>query len=146
MEGRIGEGKINWNELGKAVQLGVRFLDNIIDYNPYHDKRNEIAQKSTRRIGLGTLGLGEALIKMGKKYGKESLTTIEQIYKFIAIKSYKASIDLAEEKGAFSNFDYNKYVLSDFMKKMYPCLTKEYQEKLRKTGIRNVTLNTAAPK
>ena len=145
VNGTIGEGKINWEELKKAIRLGVRFLDDVADYNPYHDPRIKETQMRDRRIGLGTLGLGEALIRMGVSYGEKSVPVVEEIYKFIAIEAYKASIDLAEEKGSFPAFRYDKYVQSGFMKRLFPELPREYQKKLSKNGIRNVCLLTAAP-
>ncbi len=145
VNGKIGKGEIDWENLSRAIRLSIRFLDNIIEYNPYHDPRNENAQKNSRRIGLGTLGLGEALIRLGVPYGENSSDVVEKIYKFIAIESYKASIDLAEEKGSFPKFDYEEYIKSGFMKKLLPELPKEYQDKLKKFGIRNVCVNTAAP-
>lgn len=145
VNGTIGEGKINWEELKKAIRLGVRFLDDVADYNPYHDPRIKEIQMRDRRIGLGTLGLGEALIRMGVSYGEKSVPVVEEIYKFIAIEAYKASIDLAEEKGSFPAFRYDKYVQSGFMKRLFPELPREYQKKLSKNGIRNVCLLTAAP-
>ncbi len=145
IEGNITEGRVNWEELRRAIHLGVRFLDSIIEYNPYHDIRNEEAQKNSRRIGLGTLGLGEALIRLGLIYGKDSLKFIDELYKFIAIESYIASINLAEEKGAFPKFEYEKFIQSEFMKRILPELPEEYVKKLKETGIRNVCINTAAP-
>src|SRR5690606_22178437 len=130
----------------KAVKLGVRFLDNVINYTMYHDPQIEANQKSERRVGMGTLGLGEMLIRLGYRYGsKESLKFIDKLYKFIAVHAYEASIELAAEKGAFPKFDYEKYIQSGFMKRMLPNLSEKHQRMLKETGIRNVTLLTQAP-
>lgn len=121
-------------------------MDDVIDYTPYHTSENEAQEKKDRRIGLGTLGLGEMLIRLGVRYGsEEGQQFVDRIYKGIVVEAYKASIDLAEERGAFPAFDYDKFIQSDFMQRLLPELPDEYKDKLKKTGIRNVTILSAAP-
>lgn len=143
--GPIGKAEVDWDGIARTVRAAVRFLDDVIDYTPYHLKKNEENQKSERRIGMGTLGLGEMLIRLGKRYGRDSQWFVDELYRFIALEAYKASIDIAEEKGAFHKFEYDKFIQSGFMQRLLPELPSEYQKKLKKTGIRNVTLLTAAP-
>lgn len=134
--------RLNWDALAKATHLAVRFLDNIIDITPYFFEENERVQKSERRIGLGTMGLGELLIRMRQRYGSEtSLLLIRQIYRFIRDEAYKASIALAKEKGPFLQFDAARFLASGFMQTM----PDEIREAIRRHGIRNVTLLTQAP-
>src|SRR5690606_27272169 len=121
---------------------GVRFLDNIIDITPYFFKENEQVQKAERRIGMGTMGLAEMLIKLGVRYGSdESLEIIDKVYRTIAVEAYMASVELAEEKGPFPMFDAEKFLQSGFMQGM----PEEVREAVRKKGIRNATLLTQAP-
>ena len=136
---------MNLADLREATQLAVRFLDDVIDYNTYHNDKNKKQQMNERRIGLGTLGLGELLIRCGITYGQQSLPFIEELYRFLAIEAYCASIDLAKEKGAFPGFDYDQFVKSGFVQKILPYLPEQYKNDLKTTGIRNVTLLTAAP-
>ena len=137
---------INWEDLKRAVHIAVRLQDNIIDYTPYFLEENKKVQMSERRVGIGSMGLGTLMIKLGLRYGSdEGNKFINKLYKFIAVEAYKASIDLAEEKGAFPKFEYDKFIQSGFMQRLLPELPKEYQDKLKKTGIRNVTLLTQAP-
>ena len=118
----------------------------MIDYGQYFLKENEEQQKGERRVGLGTMGLGTLMILMKIRYGsEEGLKFIDKLYKFIAVEAYKASIDLAIEKGPFPKCDPEKMAQSGFMKRLLPELPKEYQEKFFKYGIRNVTLLTQAP-
>lgn len=134
--------EMNWDALRKAARVLVRFLDNVIDVTPYHFPENEINQKSERRVGCGTLGLGELLIKLRVKYGSdESLPLIEQIYKTICLEVYSASSVISAEKGPFPKFDAEKFLQSGFVK----TLPKETKDLIRKNGIRNVTLTTQAP-
>ena len=55
-----------------------------------------------RRTGLGITGLGDALAMLGVQYGSdESIDTVEEFYKWLALNSYDASIQMSEERGAF---------------------------------------------
>lgn len=136
---------VNWEELGKVTRWSVRFLDNVIDKTPYHFAENEANQKRERRIGLGTMGLAELMIKLRIRYGsEESLELLDKLYSFMAKEAYLASAQIASEKGAFPAFDHEKYVQSGFMKEMiaaYP----EVGAAIAKSGIRNVTILTQAP-
>src|SRR5690606_36944316 len=67
----VEHGQVLWDALYEAARLGVRFLDNIIDMTPYFFEENEKVQKSERRIGMGTMGLAEMLIKLGVRYGSD---------------------------------------------------------------------------
>ena len=134
--------EIDWNALKKATKTLSRFLDNIIDLTPYHFKENEDNQKGERRVGLGTLGLGELLIKLRLRYGSpESLELIDALYKEICLAAYENSIELAKEKGMFRSCEPKKVIQSGFIQG----LPKEIQEKIAQNGIRNVTLITQAP-
>jgi ribonucleoside-diphosphate reductase alpha chain len=134
--------EMDWSALKESASILIRFLDNVIDLTPYHFKENEENQKSERRIGAGTLGLAELLIKLRIRYGSEdSLRFLDRLYKTITEEMYLASTELAEEKGSFPKFDREKYMQSEFVKQ----LSKEVQDAIYKKGIRNVTLTTQAP-
>ncbi len=95
----------------------------------------------TRRTGLGTMGLADALIKMKIAYGSaESVPVIERIYATIRDAAYEASADIAVEKGVFPRFERDKYMQGRFIKR----LPKATQEKIKKQGIRNAVLLTQA--
>ncbi len=136
---------VAWEELAKITRWSVRFLDNVIDKTPYHFEENERNQKLERRIGLGTMGLAELMIKLGVRYGSpESLEFLDKLYGFMARESYMASTEIAAEKGSFLAFDAEKYVQSGFMKHMIAEFP-EIGEAVAKNGIRNVTVITQAP-
>lgn len=136
---------VAWDELATTTRYSVRFLDNVIDRTPYHFEENELNQKKERRVGLGTMGLAELMIKLNIRYGSpESLEFLDKLYGFIAREAYLASADIAEEKGSFQAFDAELYLQSGFMKNMaevYP----EVAEAVREKGARNVTVITQAP-
>jgi len=132
------------DEFKETVSIGTRFLDNVIDYNL--DRHALDAQKENatndRRIGLGILGLGDMLLKMGVKYDSEdALQTTDQIMKIFRDTSYETSNTLAQEKGVFPKYDWSGYSKSKFVKN----LPKKIRDNIRKTGIRNSTITTVAP-
>jgi ribonucleoside-diphosphate reductase alpha chain len=138
----VVDGEVLWDDLGRTVASSVRFLDNVIDDTPYFYDENQDQQLSERRIGLGTMGLADMLIKLKIGYGSdESIDFIDKLYKFICVEAYKASAYLAEEKGPFPRFDKEKFLESGFMKQ----LPEEVRTLVAEKGIRNVTLLTQAP-
>lgn len=136
---------VAWEELGRVVRYSTRFLDNVIDKTPYHFEENRKNQQNERRIGLGSMGLAELMIKLEIRYGSpESLEFLDKLYGFMAKEAYLASADLAEEKGSFKQFDADKFLQSGFMANM----VKEFPEvgaAVKKKGMRNVTVITQAP-
>lgn len=136
---------VAWDELATTTRYSVRFLDNVINKTPYHFDENEKNQKKERRVGLGTMGLAELMIKLNIRYGSpESLEFLDKLYGFIAREAYLASADIAQEKGSFEAFDAEQYLQSGFMQNMvevYP----EVGEAITEKGMRNVTVITQAP-
>lgn len=136
---------VDWEDLATTTRYSVRFLDNVIDKTPYHFPENEANQKKERRVGLGTMGLAELMIKLNIRYGSpESLEFLDKLYGFMAREAYLASAEIAGEKGSFLAFDTEKYLMSGFMKNIveaYP----EVAEAIREHGMRNVTVITQAP-
>ncbi|MEC7849213.1 MAG: adenosylcobalamin-dependent ribonucleoside-diphosphate reductase [Candidatus Neomarinimicrobiota bacterium] len=131
-------------EFKNTVEIGTRFLDNVVDYNM--DRHALEDQKmnamNDRRVGLGILGLGDMFVRMGVKYDSEdALQTIDQIMTVFRDTAYDTSIQLAKEKGQFPNFDWKGYNKSKFVK----TLPKSIKDKIKNNGIRNSTLTTVAP-
>ncbi|MBO8171254.1 MAG: adenosylcobalamin-dependent ribonucleoside-diphosphate reductase [Bacillaceae bacterium] len=138
----VKDGEVDWDHLAECVGISVRFLDNVIDKTPYHFEENEKNQKGERRIGLGTMGLAEMMIKLGIRYGSaESLDFLDKLYNFIARHAYLASAEIAAEKGSFPEFDTEKFLQSRFVQQFDDEVKKAIYEK----GMRNVTLLTQAP-
>ena len=133
---------VNWDMLKRAVKIATRFLDNVIDWTPYHFPANETQQKAERRVGLGIMGLADLMIKCGVRYGSETGAKFtEEVFQFIAKHAYQTSAELASEKGVFPLFDTEKFLASGYMQQM----DSEVQGMVAQYGIRNVTLLTVAP-
>jgi ribonucleoside-diphosphate reductase alpha chain len=115
-----------------------------IEYDLWKNIRN--AALNGRRTGLGVTGLGDAIAALGVIYGSElSVEITESIYKAMAVNAYKASIDMAEVRGAFNVFNYEKEKNHPFLLKVISELGEEYLEKWKKFGRRNIALTTTAP-
>jgi ribonucleoside-diphosphate reductase alpha chain len=102
----VEDGKINWEKLRETVRNAVHFLDNVIDANKYPLKEIEAITKANRKIGLGVMGFADMLIKLGIRYdSEEALALAEKLMKFIDEEAHKKSMEIAEERGSFPNFE-----------------------------------------
>jgi len=138
----VQNGHFDYEQLAEKSKIAMRFLDNVVDSTEYFIQENAEAQLGTRRTGLGTMGLADALIKMKIAYGSdESVPVIEKIYTTIRDAAYEASADYAAEKGPFPRFDRDKYMQGHFIKQ----LPEPIQAKIKQQGIRNAVLLTQAP-
>ncbi|KKU86559.1 MAG: Ribonucleoside-diphosphate reductase [Candidatus Gottesmanbacteria bacterium GW2011_GWA2_47_9] len=136
-------GEMNYERLIEVVKIGVRFQDDVIDADFYvFDEIKKVQKEGERRIGLGTMGLGDALIKMKLRYGSpESLTVIDKIYKTIRDAAYESSVAIAKEKGAFPKIDIKKHLDGYFIKQ----LPEEIRKNMKKHGVRNSVILQQAP-
>ena len=136
-------GQMDYDRLAKVARVGVRFQDDIIDADTYiFEKIKEVQLHGERRIGLGTMGLGDALIKMKVRYGsEESLVIIDKIYRTIRDAAYDSSVDLAREKGAFPKMNKSKHLDAYFIKK----LPEDVRKKMKRYGVRNSMVLQQAP-
>ncbi len=101
----VHDGEIDWPELERVTRLTTRFLDDVIDINPF--PLEEVRQKvhANRRIGLGVMGWAEMLFEMGLRYDSEEATSLgERIMRAVHDWSTDESAQLAEVRGAFPNF------------------------------------------
>lgn len=133
---------VDWENLGKAVEYAVRFLDNVVDLNFYFMDSIGEQQLGERRVGLGIMGLAEMLVRLELRYGStQGNEFIDELGKFIAMTAYRASADLAVAKGAFPKYDPEQIMESGFIQS----LPAETQAVIKANGLRNVTLLTVAP-
>lgn len=136
------DAEIDFEKLHETIKIAVRFLDNVIECEKYALEENKTYQKSFRKIGLGTLGLADALIKLKIKYGSpECINFLDNLYSRIQGYAYISSIELAKEKGSFISFDRKRYLEGNYIGQ----LPVHIKEKIKKHGIRNSWLLTQAP-
>ncbi|PYN07923.1 MAG: hypothetical protein DME02_09905, partial [Candidatus Rokuibacteriota bacterium] len=105
-----GEMSIDWDEMERVVRLGVRFLDDVIEMNPYPLPQIDETVKSNRRIGLGIMGWADLLFLLGISYdGQEAIDLADRLMSFVKDKSHDQCARLAEERGPFPNWSKSIY-------------------------------------
>ncbi|HEX5325909.1 MAG TPA: adenosylcobalamin-dependent ribonucleoside-diphosphate reductase, partial [Acetobacteraceae bacterium] len=133
---------IDHDELAALTAVAVRMLDNAIDISgfPLDQQRQEAMAK--RRIGLGITGLADALMMTGLRYGASDAVGQASLWaEVISHAAYRASCDLAAEKGAFPLFDRDAYLSGNTVQ----TLPAEIRARIAANGIRNALLTSIAP-
>ncbi|MBY6051248.1 vitamin B12-dependent ribonucleotide reductase [Cytobacillus firmus] len=143
---------VNFEKLKRTVEVGVRMQDNVIDATPYFLEENKKQALGERRVGLGVMGLHDLLIYCETEYGsEEGNVLIDKVFETIATSAYKASVELAEEKGSFpfltgdnpeeTNRLRKAFTETGFMQRM----PEDIRASILESGIRNSHLLTVAP-
>ena len=126
----------------KVAALGVRMLDLALDATEWPLPQQAEEGRSKRRVGLGFLGLGSALVMLGIPYNSAAGRAMAaDISAKLRDAAYAASIGLAREKGPFPLFDSAAYLDGAFVKRLPPHLRAE----IAQHGIRNSHLLSIAP-
>lgn len=137
---------VNYDELEKAVAVSVQALNQVLlegmDLHPLEIQRKSVY--NWRQIGLGTMGLGDMLIKLGVEYGsKESIKIIDSVFKCIATTAVETSLQLAKIEGCYPMCNKKALVESSFIKALN--LPSDVLEDIEKFGLFNSQLLTCAP-
>ena len=105
-----GRETIDWAELDRITRLSVRFLDDVIEVNPYPLQQITDVVHDNRRIGLGIMGWADMLLILGIPYDSDDALGLgREIMRFINQKGHEESACLAEERGPFPNWDQSIY-------------------------------------
>ena len=143
---------VDFDKLMETVKIGVRMQDNVIDATPYFLEDNKTQALGERRIGLGVMGLHDLLIYCETAYGsKEGNELVDKIFETIATTAYRASIELAKEKGSFpfligDTDEETRELREAFINTGYmQQMPVDIKEGIVKYGIRNSHLLTVAP-
>jgi ribonucleoside-diphosphate reductase alpha chain len=160
--------------LENHVKKAMRLMDNIVDLEiekidkiledietKIHNERFQKVEKDLwlkirkkavdgRRTGFGITGEGDLIAALGMTYGTPEATKFsETLHRYIATTAYEASIELAEERGAFPIYNFEADQESDFIKRMFSpennFLSNDMIERYKKFGRRNIALLTIAP-
>ncbi|MDE6165284.1 MAG: adenosylcobalamin-dependent ribonucleoside-diphosphate reductase [Muribaculaceae bacterium] len=98
-----------------------------------------------RRTGVGITAEGDMLAAMGLQYGSAAATDFsEDVHRRLAIAAYSSSVDMAEERGAFSIYDADREKNNPFVQRL-AAEAPEMYEKMKRVGRRNIACLTIAP-
>ncbi len=142
----------DWDGLAETVKLAVKFLDNVIDVNKYPLKQIEYRTKRSRRIGLGVMGVADALFALRIPYNsEEGFRFMSRLAEFIAYHAYLASVELAKERGPFPLYWDSAYpreelpIAGFYHPDEWTLNWNKLIEEIKKNGIRNSHVTTVAP-
>ncbi|MGR3309961.1 MAG: adenosylcobalamin-dependent ribonucleoside-diphosphate reductase, partial [Candidatus Brocadiales bacterium] len=125
-----GKFEIDWEKLADAIEIGVHFLDNLIDMSKFPLPQIEQITKGNRKIGLGVMGFADMLIRLRVPYdSEEAICIAERLMKFFSERANQASIELARKRGVFPNLE----------KSIYNKACSERSETNGSPGYRNAT-------
>ncbi|MEF2877103.1 MAG: adenosylcobalamin-dependent ribonucleoside-diphosphate reductase [Blautia sp.] len=131
--------------LKQCVKAAVKALNEVLDeglpLHPLEEQRESVRQ--WRQIGLGIMGLGDALIKLGLAYGeKEAVDMCEKMGFAMADTAIAASARLAKEEGAYPMCNIEQVMEAPYFQAN---TTEKTRELVKKYGLRNSQLLTIAP-
>jgi len=136
------DARLDLDALAGAAALAVRFLDNVIDVSRYPLPAQAAQARLTRRIGLGITGLADALVLLGLRYDSDAARTLAACaMQTLRDAAYRASVDLAREKGSFPGLDRAAFLSSGFATR----LPQDIRAAIAAHGIRNSHLLAIAP-
>ncbi len=105
-----GKKVIDWEDLARVSRMSTRFLDNVIEVNPYPLEQIRKTVFNARRIGLGIGGWSDMLVELGIPFdSQEAIDLAEKIMKFISDESVNEDEKLAEKRGPFPLFPVSIY-------------------------------------
>lgn len=152
---------LDWNKLAESFVVATHFLDNVVDANKYVPEVPELEKVAhlVRRIGLGFMGLSDAMYALKIRYGsEEGVEFSAQIAEFMRYFALRESVELARERGPFPAIKGSIYDRDEF-KFQIPTPLNEYTHDfgrpgldwkglvadVRQYGVRNGAQTTVAP-
>jgi ribonucleoside-diphosphate reductase alpha chain len=129
-------------ELPGLVAIAIRMMDNVVDTSRFPLEAQRAEAQAKRRIGLGVTGLADALLMTGLRYGSDdAVAQTGRWMQAVQHAAYRASVDLAREKGAFPLFDRGEYLKGEVIRD----LPQDIRDGIAEHGIRNALVTSIAP-
>lgn len=98
-----------------------------------------------RRTGVGTTGEGDMLAALGLRYGTPEATDFsELVHRSLALAAYRASVELARQRGAFEIYDTEREKNNPYIMRLKEADPQLYAD-MAKHGRRNIACLTIAP-
>jgi len=157
------DGSLDFETLRETITVAVRALDNVIDINFYPTEAAKRANMRHRPVGLGVMGLQNALFKKGVGFAsQEAIEFNDEFMETVAYCAYSASSDLAAERGTYSSYRGSKWDRGLLPQDTIEILEKErgikidvprggrmdwnpVRDKIKKHGMRNSNVLAIAP-
>ena len=135
--------KFDWVKFRRDIPTVVRAMDNVTDRTTFPLKAQRKEAENKRRMGLGVTGTANAGEAIGYVYGSPAFVNFEgKVLRTLNEGCYRASTELAKEKGPFPLFDKEKFLRSSFVR---TSLSQRTKEAIKKNGMRNSHLTSIAP-
>lgn len=163
------EAAFDFDLFRKHVTLAQRLMDDIIDLeiekielisrkidsDPQSDEVKQTERhlwekirhktEQGRRTGVGITAEGDMIAALGLRYGTQEATDFAtMVQRELAIAAYASSVQMAEERGAFSVYDASREANNPFILRIKEAAPELY-EKMKKAGRRNIACLTIAP-
>ena len=157
------DGMLDHEMLKETITVAIRALDNVIDINFYPTEAAKRSNIRHRPIGLGVMGVQNALFKRGFGFAsQEAVEFNDEFMESIAFHAYSASSDLAAERGPYSSFRGSKWDRGLLPQDTIDLLERErgvkidvprggrldwtpVREKIKRQGMRNSNVLAIAP-
>ena len=159
----------DYEKFRKHVQMAQRIMDDIVDMelekidlimekikaDPQSDEVKcteyhlweKIKHKSSlgRRTGVGITAEGDMIAAMGLRYGTQEATDFSvEVHKTLALAAYRASVEMAKERGAFDIYDASREKDNPFINRLKEADPQLYEDMVAH-GRRNIACLTIAP-
>ncbi|MBW4041867.1 MAG: ribonucleoside-diphosphate reductase subunit alpha [Acidobacteria bacterium] len=105
--GKLG---FDWAQIASSAKSAVRQLDNLIDITISSVDEADHSNEQNRAIGLGVMGFTDVVERLGFSYeSEEAYALIDEIMEHVSYAAIEESVDLAQERGAYPNFQGSRW-------------------------------------
>ncbi|HII61065.1 adenosylcobalamin-dependent ribonucleoside-diphosphate reductase [Pyrococcus horikoshii] len=147
-----GKPYFDWDEYAYVIQKVTKYLDNAIDVNKFPLPEIDHNTKLTRRIGVGMMGLADALFKLGIPYNsEEGFKFMRKVTEYLTFYAYKYSVEAAKRRGTFPLYEKTEYpkgklpVEGFYHPEIWNLPWDKLVEEIKKYGLRNAMVTTCPP-
>jgi ribonucleoside-diphosphate reductase alpha chain len=148
----------NLSDLEKRMNLLVRGLNEVLDYQDYPIPQAQIATMLFRPLGIGVINYAYWLAKQGLTYNDQpGHNATHRLAEAMYYYALKASVDLAEERGAIPGLEHTIYadgglMIDNYCREVDSLVTVDLEldwhnlrQRVQKFGVRNATLLALMP-
>jgi len=110
LQRHVEDGELNRGRLKYTVKMAIRMLDNVVDLNFYPTPEAKAANLRHRPVGLGVMGLQDALYMMDLPFDSDAaVAKSDELQEFISYHAILSSSELAKEKGTYQSYNGSKW-------------------------------------